>query len=191
MTEIPTHVDSLPDSPGHLHQRRRWLLGAVAGVAALGGAGLAWRNHVPPTQPNRVEPGFWQLEFATPQGEKLAMERLRGKPLLLNFWATWCPPCIEELPLISTFYRQNSLKGWQVLGLAVDQVEPVKHFLIQTPVAFPVAIAGMSGIELSRSLGNLAGALPFTVVLGPDARVAHRKMGRITPDDLRLWAEFT
>jgi thiol-disulfide isomerase/thioredoxin len=187
MTKTSPSADSAAKDPGNLSQRRRWLLGAVAGAAALGGAGLAWRNYLPPAQTQDAEPGLWQLEFATPQGEKLAMEHLRGKPLLLNFWATWCPPCVEELPLLSTFYRQNSLKGWQVLGLAVDQVEPVKRFLAQAPVAFPVAMAGMSGIELSRSLGNLAGSLPFTVVLGSDTRVAHRKMGKVSADDLRAW----
>ena len=74
------------------------------------------------------------------------------------------------------------------MGLAVDQLEPVRQFLARTPVTFPVAMAGMPGIELSRSLGNLSGGLPFTVVLGSDGLVAHRKMGKVTPDDLRAWA---
>ena len=168
--------------------RRRWLIGAVAGAAALGGIGLAWRKYQPQAMSPTAESELWSLEFATPDGSLLRMAALRGKPVLLNFWATWCPPCVEELPLLSRFYQENSAKGWQVLGLAVDQLEPVKHFLAKTPVTFPVAMAGMPGIELSRSLGNLSGGLPFTVVLGSDGLVAHRKMGKVTPDDLRAWA---
>jgi thiol-disulfide isomerase/thioredoxin len=118
------------------------------------------------------------------------MKSLRGKPVVLNFWATWCPPCVEELPLLSDFYQQNSANGWQVLGLAVDQPDPVNRFLTRVPVTFPVVMAGMSGIELSRSLGNLSGALPFTVVLGSDGFVAHRKMGKVTVADLRQWTEL-
>ena len=116
------------------------------------------------------------------------MAALRGKPVLLNFWAPWCPPCVEELPLLSSFYREQSAKGWQVLGLAVDQLVPVQRFLAKAPVPFPVALAGLRGVDISKSLGNLSGGLPFTVVLGSDGQVAHRKMCQVTPDDLRAWA---
>lgn len=167
--------------------RRRWLVGAVAGAATLGGIALAWRIYQPQIGEPEVESGLWQLKFATLDGRLLSMASLRGKPVLLNFWATWCPPCVEELPLLSSFYQENSANGWQVLGLAVDQLEPVKRFLARAPVTFPVVLAGMPGIEISKSLGNLSGGLPFTVVLGSDGRVAHRKMGKVTADDLHAW----
>jgi len=185
MTESTSSPDPAENSS---RTRRRWLIGAVAGAAALGGMGLAWRKYQPQAMSPAAESELWPLEFVTPDGRLLRMAALRGKPVLLNFWATWCPPCVEELPLLSRFYQENSAKGWQVMGLAVDQLEPVKHFLAKTPVTFPVAMAGMPGIELSRSLGNLSGGLPFTVVLGSDGLVAHRKMGKVTPDDLRAWA---
>jgi|SRR5450830_215274 len=168
--------------------RRRWLVGAVAGVAALGGVGVAWRIYQPESSPQSVDLAFWQLEFTAPDGRLMRMAALRGKPLLLNFWATWCPPCVAELPLLSDFYQLNSDKGWQVLGLAVDQLDPVKRFLVKTPLTFPVAMAGLDGVAVSRALGNLSGGLPFTVVLGSDGVVAHRKMGQVNPDDLRAWA---
>lgn len=167
--------------------RRRWLMGAVAGAAALGGAGLAWRSNQSQAVLSTAESELWQLSFARPDGGAFNMAALRSKPLLLNFWATWCPPCVEELPLLSRFYIENKAKGWQVLGLAVDQVDSVKRFLAKTPVTFPVAMAGLPGIELSRSLGNLSGGLPFSVVLGADGLVAHRKMGKVTSDDLLSW----
>ena len=174
-TEMPTQ------------SRRRWLLGAVAGAAALGGGGLAWFNQMARNSPVNPSDDLWRQEFVRPQGGMLHMSSLRGRPLILNFWATWCPPCIEELPLLSDFYQENSSKGWQVLGLAIDRLDSVDRFLAHSPVSFPVAMAGVTGIEMTRSLGNLVGGLPFTVVFGADGVVAHRKMGRISPGDLRSW----
>lgn len=171
-----------------LQDRRRWLLRAVAGVAALAGAGLAWRASRSPDPPSTIESGFWRLEFVTPEGAALSMSSLRGKPLLLNFWASWCTPCVEELPLLSSFFTENSPNGWQVIGFAVDQLDPVKRFLAHSPVTFPVVMAGISGIEISKSLGNLIGGLPFTAVLGSDGRLVERKMGKVTPHELRAWA---
>lgn len=170
-----------------LPARRRWLLAAVAGAAGLGGIGLALRMRGLQSTRENAEAGLWRLKFVTPDGESLSMASLRGRPMLLNFWASWCQPCVEELPLLSGFYRENLTRGWQVIGLAVDQVDPVKRFLAKTQVSFPVALAGADGIELGKSLGNLSGGLPFTVVFGSGGLVAHRKMGKVTPEDLRAW----
>ena len=127
------------------------------------------------------------LVFESPDGKSVSMASLKGKPLLINFWATWCPPCVEELPLIDRFYQENSKMGWQVLGLAVDQRAAVNGFLGKMPLSFPVALAGLSGVDLSKSLGNLSGGLPFTVVVGSGGAVLHRKMGRISLKDLSAW----
>ena len=173
---------------GAVPPRRRWLYGAAAAVVAAGGAGwaaLAWRQGQ--TSATEVPAGLWQQSFPTPEGGVLDLQALRGQPLVLNFWATWCPPCVAELPLLSSFSRENAANGWQVLGIAVDQAAAVRTFLDRVPVAFPVALAPQGGIALSRSLGNLAGGLPFTVVFGADGQVRHRKMGQITPQNLKDW----
>lgn len=174
---------------------RRWMIGSLGGAAILAGAGLAWwRQPTTATEPIAPGPagpvaagGLWSLSLATPAGGTLSLAAWRGCPLLLNFWATWCPPCVEELPLLDRFYQENSANGWQVLGIAVDQQDPVQRFLSRSPVAFPVVLAGFAGLELSKSLGNLSGGLPFTVVLGQDGMVAHRKMGKVTDADLSAW----
>ncbi len=197
---------SEPMPPGSGIGRRNVMMGAVAGVAAVAGIAVGWWRSSPPSHsggPKSAEgkggtyqerdgalASFWQLQFATPDGKSLNMASLRGKPLLLNFWATWCPPCVEELPLIERFFRENSKNGWQVLGLAVDQVAPVNAFLNKMPLSFPIAMAGMAGVELSKTLGNLSGGLPFTVVVGKSGDVLQRKMGRVTPDDLHSWAQL-
>lgn len=168
--------------------RRGWLAAAVASAAAVGGAGLAWRRAQQQSRAlSLVEEAFWQQQFNQLDGVALDMASFKGRPLVLNFWATWCPPCIEELPLLNGFFEKNKAKSWQVVGLAVDQLVPVKRFVTQSPMSFPIALAGFAGVELSRSLGNLSGGLPFTVVFGTDGAVTHRKMGKLTTDDLLAW----
>jgi thiol-disulfide isomerase/thioredoxin len=130
------------------------------------------------------------MKWSTPSGDALTMQSFKGRPLLINFWATWCPPCIEEMPLINAFFKQNKGNGWQVLGLAVDKTAPVQSFLANTPLAFPVAMAGFEGTELSRELGNLTGSLPFTVVFSSDGQIAQRKLGRIVQQDLNQWRDL-
>ena len=115
------------------------------------------------------------------------MAPLRGRPLLVNFWATWCPPCVEELPLLSAFYTENKANGLQLVGLAIDKAEPVSRFLARSPVSFPVALAGMEGVELTRELGNAAGGLPFSVLFDAGGRLRERKIGQLHEADLTVW----
>ncbi|WP_421954244.1 TlpA family protein disulfide reductase [Polaromonas sp.] len=176
-------------------KRRSMLYGGVAAAAGLAGAGVAWWK----IQPHQLAPeqghadhdagadSFWSLSFDTPDGKSLAMSSFRGKPLLVNFWATWCPPCIEELPLLDSFYKTNKAKNWRVLGLAVDQPSAVLKWLQAKPLGFAVGMAGLSGTDLSKSLGNLSGSLPFTVVFDASGQLLHRKTGKVSPEDLAQW----
>ncbi len=171
--------------------RRRLLLAGAGLAAAAAGAGLAWRKFQPEDTGANAANALWGLGFDTPAGGRLVMASLRGKPLLVNFWATWCPPCVEELPLLDEFAQQRAANGWQVVGLAIDQPSAVRTFLGRTPVSFPIGLAGLEGTDLGKKLGNMSGGLPFTVVLGADGTVRHRRMGRVTPSDLAQWSQLT
>lgn len=174
--------------------RRRTLVWGSAGLlAAAAGAVVSWRRWTPSPLADDALNGFWAATFAPPQGDRSwVMADFRGKPLLLNFWATWCPPCVEEMPLLDTFYQQQKAQGWQVLGLAVDQAPAVQKFLQRLPVSFPIGMAGLPGVDLSRALGNATGGLPFTVVFSPEGEVAHRQIGKLTTADLeRLGGLFS
>jgi thiol-disulfide isomerase/thioredoxin len=127
----------LPVAAPAASRRRTFVLaGAAAGLA---GSGLAWwrgqQTEVPQSVKEPVD-GFWMQQWERPEGGVVRMQALRGRPLLINFWATWCPPCVEELPLINAFYDQNKAKGWQVLGLAVDKASAVQSFMAKMPCIF-------------------------------------------------------
>ncbi len=167
--------------------RRRHL--AVAGVgAALVGAGLAgWMLG---QRDVSEEAGvFWSQSWESPDGNRVAAAELHGRPLLLNFWATWCPPCVDELPLLDAFHARQREAGWQLLGLAVDQPSAVRAFLRQHPLRFPVGLAGLGGTELSRQLGNASGGLPFSVLFDRQGRLVERKLGRLEAGDLERWRQ--
>lgn len=166
--------------------RRHFIWGAAAAVA---GAGVALWHFEPKAVSQAAAHPIWSLDFEAPSGERVVMAEFKGKPLILNFWATWCPPCVEELPMLSEFWRQNTSKGHQVLALAIDQPSAVRRFLERQALGFPVGLSGLDGTGLAKSLGNAAGGLPFTVFFKADGSIWRQKMGQLTPDDLRQWQQ--
>ena len=181
---------------------RRALLigGAIAGVAAAAaGLGLALRGskaerqlplqEAPQSSTPEAGADLWSMRFERPSGGELIMAELRGKPVLVNFWATWCAPCVAEMPMLDQFQRDHAAKGWRVVGLAIDNADPVRDFVKRRNVEFAVGILGFAGSELARELGNSAGALPFSVVFGRDGLPKQRKLGALKPEDLANWVK--
>jgi thiol-disulfide isomerase/thioredoxin len=166
---------------------RRHLMWGAGLAAAAAGAGLALWRLEPKAVTTGAQHAVWREQFETPAGERLDMASFQGKPLLLNFWATWCPPCVDELPMIDAFWRENAGNGYQVVALAIDQPSAVRRFLGRQPLGFPVGMAGLQGTELAKSLGNVAGGLPFTVFFKADGSIWRQKMGQLSSDDLAQW----
>ena len=189
-------------------------LGVAAAAAAAGLATGWWRQRgdaataATPTAPTAITsvtppgPGaaasavaglssdpLWGLNFERPGGGQLAMASLRGKPLLVNFWATWCAPCVKELPELDRFQTEYRAAGWTVLALAIDSPTPVREFLAKMPLKLEVALAGVDGFELVRSMGNDRGALPYSVLVAADGRVLQRKLGQTNFQELSGWAK--
>ena len=176
--------------------RRHWILGGTCVVATT--AGAAWQL----TRTPRASAGpdathilddassaFWQASFNQPDGQRLMTTTLRGRPLVLNFWATWCPPCVKEMPELDRFARQFATRGGLVLGLAVDNPTAVRDFLKKSPVTYAIGLAGFDGTDLSRTLGNTSGALPFTAVFNRAGALVHRKLGETSFDELSTWTD--
>jgi peroxiredoxin len=173
------------EPPAATTGRRRLLLyvGVGAGFAALGG-GLAWRRFSPGPASAEAVALLHEQTLPDPDGRPFDLGTLRGKPLVVNFWATWCAPCVEEMPELSDLHLQLSPKGVHVLGIGIDSPQNVAEFVKRTPVSYPLVVAGLGGSELARRFGNASGALPYTVLIDRGGRVVHRILGRVRIDSL-------
>ncbi|WP_158291748.1 TlpA family protein disulfide reductase [Lampropedia puyangensis] len=168
-------------------QRRLWLTysaGAV-GLAAIAGASYWLQQRQANTDvANLTNDPLWGLFFPSPDGTTLHLSKHFGEPLIINFWATWCAPCIEELPLLNEFHARAN--GWTTIGIAVDTPANVQRFIQRFNLGFPIGIAGAPGVGIAKELGN-TGGLPFTLVVDRKGLIRERKIGQIAPTDLSHW----
>ena len=161
--------------------RRNLLLGAVALVAAAAGGVVA-------TSRLRQDSGGKELlssSFPDLSGRRRRLSEWGGRPILCNFWASWCAPCREELPLLEAASRENASIGLQIVGIAIDNAANVTKYLKEVQVGYPVLIAEGSAINLMRVLGNPSGVLPFSVAVDGAGRLRQRKVGAYSAQELR------
>ncbi len=134
-----------------------------------------------------------QLSLPAASGEPQPLSQWQGKTLVVNFWATWCPPCVDEMPELVELQHELAPTGVQVLGIGIDSPSNIRQFAEKHHITYPLLVGGMEGTELSRQFGNEAGGLPFTVLIGKDGRVHQTYMGRLDMAKVRadlasLWA---
>jgi thiol-disulfide isomerase/thioredoxin len=173
---------------------RRILAGALVAIVAACGGVLA--NHwfsggsevahaaQAAAAPSAVEQ-LWAAPVTTVEGKPQSLSLLKGHPIVVNFWASWCGPCVEEMPALSQLQRDYAKKGIQFVGLGVDSEKNVQAFLQKVKVAYPIYITGFGGADLARAFGNNAGGLPFTVVIDANGNVRSTKLGQINSEALR------
>lgn len=111
-----------------------------------------------------------------------------GRPILINFWASWCGPCIVEMPELDRFAAIQGADGTQVVGIALDRPEDVRTFLQQTPVGYPILLDTPGPADSSVQLGNPRGVLPYTVLIGHDGRLLKQKIGPFVHGEIDDWA---
>lgn len=163
-------------------QRRTLIAGAIAVSVLAVGAGVAVFH----AANERARDGSAILALVLPdaQGHEQALAQWRGKVLIVNFWATWCVPCREEMPQFIAVQKRDGPKGVQFVGIAVDQVDKVQQFAKEIGLNYPALIGGYGAIELSKTLGNDLSALPFTIVVDRRGHIAHTQLGPLKGPDL-------
>jgi thiol-disulfide isomerase/thioredoxin len=114
-------------------------------------------------------------------GAQQSLGQYRGKPVVVNFWASWCAPCVKEMPALSGLQRQYAKKGVAFVGIGVDSAKNVSQFLSKVKVDYSIYVAGFGGADLARQFGNNAGGLPFTIVIDKAGHVRYTKLGEIDP----------
>jgi thiol-disulfide isomerase/thioredoxin len=126
-----------------------------------------------------VTPGGTAVEFKLPDldGRERAISEWRGRVVVLNFWATWCPPCREEIPLFIDLQKRHGPEGLQFLGVAIDQPQEVKRYVVDIGMNYPTLIGGDSALDLMQGYGNRSGSLPYSVIIDQDGSIVARKIG--------------
>lgn len=166
--------ESAPPSP----RKRALVLGGAGVAACVAGAvgGHWWLTH---GAVKGEEAKLLAASFTGLDDRQVPMSTWRGKTLIVNFWATWCGPCREEMPEFVKAQSEFAGKGLQFVGLAVDRKAPVERFAKQIGVNYPILLADVAWLEAVKTMGNPQGVLPFSVVISPAGEVMLRRVGRL------------
>ncbi len=131
------------------------------------------------SQPTALAKPIIRPQFSLPdlQGHIRNIKEWDGKFIVLNFWATWCPPCRKEIPEFIELQKEYADSGLQFIGVAIDNTISVDQFALEMGINYPNLIAEMSGIDLARQYGNTMGALPYSVIINPKGEIIVRQLG--------------
>ncbi len=167
-----------------MNRRTVLLAVGVAIVAGLAGMLTARLVNDPGRQLAPVDRPPADFTLPDPGGQPRRLSEWRGRHVLINFWASWCPPCLHELPMLAASQRRYGENRLQVLGISLDDPKTLKNFLNKTPLGFPTLMGEREAFNLMTRYGHPRGSIPFSVLLGPDGQVLARKAGAFTESEL-------
>lgn len=166
-------------------KRNTFLFGAVA--LAFAGLGIFFADRH--TRPEAADPSvvqyFLSQSLTDPSGKNQQMAQWKDKILVINFWATWCTPCVEEMPELVELQDEIGPAGKQIIGIGIDSAANIAEFAGKHKITYPLYVAGVEGTSLARRFGNESGGLPFTVVVDRTGRIHKAYLGRLKMDQLR------
>lgn len=167
--------------------KKQWIIIVVAAVISLGGGiyiGIA--RHA---AEKRVIATLYATSLLDLESRPQAVSQWKNKTLLINYWATWCDPCREEVPALIKVQARNSSKNLQIVGIALDSVERVQGFAKTYGINYPLLIGGMGIMDLMHSQGNDIGALPFTLVVSPGGAKTRIHLGPLSEQQMESLIE--
>ena len=167
--------------------RQALVIGGVAMVCGLAGFVFyfyQWRLAEGPANPIEAGRKVLAAKLLSLDGTVLPFDQWRGKVLVVNFWATWCAPCREEIPGFIKFQTRYGEKGVQFVGVAIDQKERVAPYAKDMGINYPLVVGGMETMEFARQLGNHATVLPYTLILDRQGKVVASQIGIVPPEKL-------
>jgi len=159
----------------------------VCVVAAAAGFGsYRWWQARAGAEAAAVRP---DLQFAGLDGQTHRLSEWDGKLVLLNFWATWCTPCLKEIPLLVETQQRHGPRGLQIIGIAMDDAEPVRRFAERLHMNYPILVGQAEIAAAMDQLGDELGAFPFSVLIAPDGRILDRASGDLSREELAAWLD--
>lgn len=159
--------------------RQAALLLAVAAIAAGTGYQFYLANRATQATQQAAQE-LMRRSLPDADGGLVAMSKWRGKVLVVNFWATWCAPCRDEIPELIKIHRKNYANGVEVVGIGIDNTVKVQQYSREMSIDYALLIGGMDILDISKALGNAAGVLPFTVVMDRAGKLTYAHAGAIT-----------
>ncbi len=157
----------------------------IGALAAVTGVYVSTTRLAPVAPETAVVSRLFQQTMPDEKGAPQSLASLKGQAVLINFWATWCTPCVEEMPELSELQAEMTPQKIQIIGIGIDSPSNIAEFSSKYKINYPLYVAGMNGTELSREFGNKAGGLPFTVLIGRDGAIKKTYLGRLKMAELR------
>jgi thiol-disulfide isomerase/thioredoxin len=155
----------------------------MVAIVVAGGSGFALQKHLNKKQAiNNPLLGLKRPEFSAVDlnDKNRNIKEWDGKVILLNFWATWCPPCKKEIPDFIDLQNQYGAQGLQIIGIAIDDKEPAKDFAETIGMNYPVLVTGGDGVKLAQRYGNVAGVLPYTIIINRAGEISSTIRGELS-----------
>ncbi len=166
--------------------RRQWMM--ICGISLLALLAGIFSSHWISQTGLASDPSikaFFANPWQSPDGKSVYSENWRGKVLVVNFWASWCPPCVEEMPTLDKIAQEYASKNALIVGIGIDSPSNIREFLRKTPVSYPIVVGGLEGSNLAKQMGNSQGALPYTIILNQKGKAIYAKLGKISEEELK------
>ena len=181
-----------------INQPKKTPLVVILGVVGLLSLLLGWgvgslfdktalssKTKVEVSGKNSLWSEFLATPWKNPEGGDIDTSSWGNKTVVLNFWGSWCPPCVEEMPMLAHLSDEFKSQNVLFIGIGIDSPSNIREFLKKMPIPYPIAIGGLDGSNWAKRLGNEAGGLPFTIIIAPNGSSKITKLGKISEEEIR------